>query len=130
MEAKQSQMPIDLANLLLWKLSFTLKALSPHCPFGFWMGFPPHFIKCLCRLCSIFPGNVAYLVLKSSAVSLALSICRRRLALSTVATRTWRVKDKAKALNECQELLLADQGMGAQVRLSGQEQFGGSLRFP
>lgn len=87
------------------------------------MGFSPHFIKRLCRLHCIFPGNVAYLVLKSSAVSLALSICRRRLALSTVATRTWRVEDKEKALNESQELLLADQGMAAQVTLPGQEKF-------
>lgn len=85
------------------------------------MGFSPHFIKHLCSLCSIFPGDVAYLVLKSSAVSLALSICRRRLALSTVAPRTWRVEDKEKALNESQELALGDQGTGTQVRLSGQE---------
>lgn len=46
---------------------------------------------------------MAYLVLKSSAVSLALSICSRRLELSTVATNTWAVKDK-----QCQEFLLAE----------------------
>jgi len=32
--------------------------------------------------------------------------------LSTVATRTWRVGDKGEALNECEELLLADRRMG------------------
>jgi len=104
--------PVDLDNQLLWKFHLHVEGFVSTLPFGVWMRFSPHFIEGLCKLCSIFPGKVAYLVLKSSAVSLALSICRRRLALSTVATRTWRVGDKGEALNECEELLLADRRMG------------------
>ena len=113
----------DLGNWLLWKSHLHFEGFVSKLPFWVWDGnFLPLFTKNLCRPCSFFPGDVTYLVLKSSAVSLALSICSRRLALSTVAPRTWQGKDEKKALDEHQ-----NPREQHTLRLWGQGQFWGSL---
>lgn len=115
----------DLGNWLLWKSHLHFEGFVSKLPFWVWDGnFFPLFIKHLCRPCSLFPGDVTYLVLKSSAVSLALSICSRMLALSTVAPRTWRREDEKIALDEHQ-----NPREQCTLRLWGQGQFWGSLRL-